>query len=76
MIFASEQVLKKQPCLVSVSLKGTDNLKPIVIKEIITCYRMSLDYRLIYTCPLGNSAVVLSLKAQSNINVPILFKSI
>lgn len=42
MIFASERVLKKQPCLVSVSLKGTDYLKPIVIKEIITCYRISL----------------------------------
>jgi len=42
MIFASEQVLKKQPCLVSVSLKGTDCVKPIVIKEIITCYRISL----------------------------------
>lgn len=42
MIFASEQVLKKQPCLVSVSLKGTDYLKAIIIKEIITCYRTSL----------------------------------
>lgn len=42
MIFTSEQVLKKQPCLVSVSLKGTDYLKAIIIKEIITCYKTSL----------------------------------